>query len=56
MKCAVNDGKEAVPIDNIYRYCYEDYQVYNMLKRLYPEDSMSWKDRGLSVNSSVSMY
>ena len=20
------------------------YQVYNMLKRLYPEDSMSWKE------------
>jgi len=23
MKCAVNDGKEAVTIDNIDRYCYE---------------------------------
>jgi hypothetical protein len=22
----------------------EHYQVYNMLKRLYPEDSMSWKE------------
>jgi hypothetical protein len=44
MKCAVNDGKEAVTIDNIDRYCYEHYQVYNMLKSLYPGNSMSWKE------------
>ena len=43
MKCAVNDGKEAVTIDNFAKYCYEHYQVYNMLERLYPGDSMSWK-------------
>jgi hypothetical protein len=44
MKCAANDGKEAVTVDNIDRYCYEHYQVYDMLKRLYPGDSMSWKE------------
>ena len=44
MKCAVNDGKEAVTIDKFDKYCYEHYQVYDMLKRLYPGDSMSWKE------------
>jgi hypothetical protein len=44
MKCAVNDGREAVAINNIDRYCNEHYQIYDMLKRLYPEDFMSWRE------------
>jgi hypothetical protein len=31
-------------LDKIDRYCYEHYQVYDMLKRLYPGDSMSWRE------------
>lgn len=44
MKCAVNDGREAVAINNIDRYCNEHYQIYDMLKRLYPGDFMPWQE------------
>jgi hypothetical protein len=44
MKCAVNDGREAVAINNIDKYCNEHYQIYDTLKRLYPGDIMSWRE------------
>ena len=41
MKCVVNDGKEAITINNIDRYCYEHYQVYDSLQKLYQKVSIS---------------
>jgi hypothetical protein len=41
MKCVVNDGKEAITINNIDRYCYEHYQVYDSLQNLYQQVSIS---------------
>jgi hypothetical protein len=37
MKCVVKDGKEAVSGNDIDRYCYEHYQVYESLHRLYQQ-------------------
>jgi len=49
MKCTVNDGKDAVTMDNVDRYCYEHYQIYDSLRKLYQEvvgsnGSLSWED------------
>ena len=49
MKCVVNDGKEAITINNIDRYCYEHYQVYDSLQKLYQQfsnsnKSISWQE------------
>ncbi|HZA06431.1 MAG TPA: hypothetical protein VE619_01900 [Nitrososphaeraceae archaeon] len=51
MKCIVNDGKDAVNINDINRYCYEHYQIYDTLLKLYHKQvdyssnrSLSWKD------------
>jgi hypothetical protein len=44
MKCAVNDGRATVAINNIYRYCNEHYRIYDMIKKLYPGDFMSWQE------------
>jgi hypothetical protein len=41
MNCVVNDGKEAITIKNIDRYCYEHYQVYDSLQKLYQQVSIS---------------
>jgi hypothetical protein len=35
MRC--KDGKEAVNLNGIDRYCYEHYQVYESLHRLYQQ-------------------
>jgi hypothetical protein len=37
MKCIVNDGRDAVTINDIDRYCYEHYQIYDSLQKLYQE-------------------
>ena len=49
MKCVVKDGKHAVSLNNIDRYCYEHYQVYEGLQRLYQQlcnsnKSISWQE------------
>jgi hypothetical protein len=49
MKCATNDGRDAVNMDNSSRYCYEHYQVYDSLQKLYKElsnsdGSISWQE------------
>ena len=49
MKCVVKDGKEAVSVNDIDRYCYEHYQVYESLHRLYQQlcnsnKSISWQE------------
>jgi hypothetical protein len=49
MKCVVKDGKEAVNINNVDRYCYEHYQVYDGLQKLYQQlsnsdKSISWQE------------
>jgi hypothetical protein len=49
MKCVVRDGKEAVSVNNIDRYCYEHYQVYDSLQKLYQQlsnsnKSISWQE------------
>jgi hypothetical protein len=49
MKCAVDDGKDAVAMNNINRYCYYHYQIYDSLRNLYTEvstsdTSLSWND------------
>jgi hypothetical protein len=41
MKCVTNDGNEAINMNNIDRYCYEHYQIYDSLLRLYQEVSKS---------------
>ena len=41
MKCVANDGKEAITINSIDRYCYEHYQVYDGLQKLYQQVSIS---------------
>ena len=58
MKCAVKDGKEAVSVNNIDRYCYEHYQVYDSLQKLYQQlsnsnKSISWQEyltKALDIN------
>jgi hypothetical protein len=49
MKCAIEDGKDAVTINNIHKYCYNHYQIYDSLRKLYTEvskthTSLSWND------------
>jgi hypothetical protein len=49
MECLVKDGKNAVNINGVGKYCYEDYQIYDSLQKLYnevnkTEGSLSWKD------------
>jgi hypothetical protein len=49
MKCFVKDGKEAVNINNVDRYCYEHYQVYDSLQKIYQQLSnsnrpISWQE------------
>ena len=51
MKCAVNDGRDSVNINNINRYCNEHYQIYDMLAKLYravsgsgSNGSISWRE------------
>ena len=49
MKCVVKDGKDAISLNNINKYCYEHYQVYESLQRLYQQlyssnKSISWQD------------
>ena len=49
MKCVVNDGKDAVTMDNTDKYCYDHNQIYDSLKNLYQEvlkayGSLSWLD------------
>jgi hypothetical protein len=49
MKCVVKDGKEAVSVKNVDRYCYEHYQVYDSLQKLYQQlsnsnKSISWQE------------
>jgi hypothetical protein len=43
MKCIINDGKDAVSINNIIRYCYEHYQIYDSMQSLYKQASSSDK-------------
>lgn len=49
MKCVVNDGKDAVTMDNTDKYCYDHNQIYDSLMNLYQEvfkayGSLSWLD------------
>jgi hypothetical protein len=49
MKCIVNDGRDAVTINDIDRYCYEHYQIYDSLQKLYQEvvksyGRLTWND------------
>ena len=37
MKCIVNDGKDAVTTNDVDRYCYEHYQIYDSLLKLYQQ-------------------
>ena len=43
MKCIINEGKDAVSINNITRYCYEHYQIYDSIQSLYKQVSSSDK-------------
>lgn len=48
MKCIAKDGKDAVSVNNIDRYYYEHYQVYESLHRLYQQlynsnKAISWQ-------------
>ena len=36
-KCIVNDGKDAITLNNIDRYCYDHYQIFDSLMKLYVE-------------------
>jgi hypothetical protein len=36
-KCIVNDGKDAITLNNIDRYCYDHYQIFDSLMKLYIE-------------------
>ena len=62
MKCAVDDGKDAVVVNDIHKYCYDHYQIYDSLRKLYTEvsrsnTSLSWNDfliKVLDVNSKES--
>jgi hypothetical protein len=49
MKCIVNDGRDAVTIIDINRYCYEHYQIYDSLQKLYQQvvksnGPLTWND------------
>jgi hypothetical protein len=37
MKCIVNDGRDAVAMNDVDRYCFEHYQIYDSLQKLYQE-------------------
>ena len=36
-KCIVNDGKDAITLNNIDRYCYDHYQIFDSLMKLHVE-------------------
>jgi hypothetical protein len=49
MKCILNDGLEAITINDINRYCYEHYQIYDSLQKLYQQvvnsnGILTWND------------
>jgi hypothetical protein len=49
MECLVKDRKDAVTINGVSKYCYEHYQIYDSLQKLFKEvfqtdGSLSWKD------------
>lgn len=49
MRCALNDGKDTVVINNIDKYCYEHYQIRDSLWKLYQKvlsgyGYLSWHD------------
>jgi hypothetical protein len=49
MKCIVNDGRDAVSINYNNKFCYEHYQIYDTLQKLYLEvvksnGSLSWNN------------
>jgi hypothetical protein len=62
MKCIINDGKDAVSINNIIRYCYEHYQIYDSIQSLYKQisssdKSISWRQfltKALDTNFNAS--
>jgi hypothetical protein len=48
MKCLVC-GKDIVPMNNINKYCWEHYQIYDNLMKLYQQvfkayGSLAWTD------------
>jgi hypothetical protein len=49
MECLVKDGKDSITLNNTSKYCYEHYQIYDSLTKLYAEvskshTSLSWND------------
>jgi hypothetical protein len=40
-KCIVNDGKDAITVNNIDKYCYDHHQIFDSLRKLYTEVSIS---------------
>jgi hypothetical protein len=49
MECLVKDGKDATTINGLDKYCYEHYQIYDSLQKLFKEvskseGSLSWRD------------
>ena len=49
MTYAIEDGKDAIAINNIHKYCYDHYKIYDSLRKLYTEvskshNSLSWND------------
>jgi hypothetical protein len=49
MECLIKDGKDTVTVDGLQKYCYEHYQIYDSLQKLFKEvsntqGSNSWRD------------
>ena len=40
-KCIVNDGKDAIAVNNIDKYCYDHNQIFDSVRKLYTEVSRS---------------
>jgi hypothetical protein len=37
MKCIANDGRDAVVMNGVDRYCYEHFQIFDSLQKLYQQ-------------------